>query len=318
MSFVLRALRKVYGKTIGHPPAPVFTTDHLALRGQAAADAMYALLKKEAPCMIGRFGKVELDALVYHRQSQSKLTLYRNYITGVTKAYDFPESLQHRLENNAGFFPATEAALDQFAGLMHHHIQHLDVLGSWLPKEKQFADALANTTIVHLEDLNAYIHERPWTRALAGKKVLVIHPFVDSIQTQHKKHSLLFNNPEVLPEFELTTYKPIQSFAGNHENCGFKTWFDALESMQRDIAAIDFDIALIGCGAYGFPLAGFVKELGKKGVHLGGATQILFGIIGKRWEEEYDLSAHINTHWKRPYDHEKPPNFTKVEKGCYW
>lgn len=44
---------------------------------------------------------------------------------------------------------------------------------------------------------------------------------------------------------------------------------------------IDYDICLIGCGAYGFPLAAHAKRKGKKAVHLGGALQLLFGIKGK-------------------------------------
>ena len=40
----------------------------------------------------------------------------------------------------------------------------------------------------------------------------------------------------------------------------------------------NFDIALIGCGAYGFPLAAFVKGIGKKAVHIGGPLQLFFGI----------------------------------------
>ena len=46
-----------------------------------------------------------------------------------------------------------------------------------------------------------------------------------------------------------------------------------------------FDVAIIGCGAYGMPLAAMLKQAGKQAIHLGGATQLLFGIKGKRWEE---------------------------------
>jgi hypothetical protein len=45
---------------------------------------------------------------------------------------------------------------------------------------------------------------------------------------------------------------------------------------------IDFDIAIIGCGAYSFPLAANVKRIGKNSVHLGGASQLLFGFSWKK------------------------------------
>lgn len=75
-------------------------------------------------------------------------------------------------------------------------------------------------------------------------------------------------------------YKSVQSIAG--QKTPYKDWFEALEKMKNDIAKIDFDVAIIGCGAYGLPLAGYIKEeLHKKSIHIGGGTQLLFGIKGK-------------------------------------
>ena len=60
--------------------------------------------------------------------------------------------------------------------------------------------------------------------------------------------------------------------------------------MKAQIDKEDFDICLIGAGAYGFPLAAYVKRKGKKAVHLGGALQLLFGIKGSRWEDPNHLA----------------------------
>ena len=49
---------------------------------------------------------------------------------------------------------------------------------------------------------------------------------------------------------------------------------------------LEFDVSIVGCGAYGFPLANEIKKKGKVAIHLTGATQLMFGIVGKRWEEE--------------------------------
>ena len=78
------------------------------------------------------------------------------------------------------------------------------------------------------------------------------------------------------------------------------------------------NIALIGCGAYGFPLAAHVKRKGKKAVLLGGALQILFGIKGKRWEEHPQISRLMNEHWTRPLKNEVPNNSVKIDGGSYW
>lgn len=182
--------------------------------------------------------------------------------------------------------------------------------------------------LVYLEDLNVknlnhgYIQqvgavpsEKIFSSCFKHKKVLVIHPFEETIKSQYQKRELLFDNKDTLPEFELKTLKSVQSLADN-KNLPYSDWFEALDYMKNQISQIDFDIAVIGCGAYGIFLADYVKSLGKKAVHLGGATQLLFGIIGKRWEDEYKMT--FNENWVRPSALDKPKGAEKVEGGCYW
>ena len=99
--------------------------------------------------------------------------------------------------------------------------------------------------------------------------------------------------------------------------------------MKDQIGQTDFDICLLGCGAYGFSLAASVKRMGKQAVHLGGALQLLFGIKGKRWEDpQYGVQRWglpegfyvnmFNDHWKKPDDFTKPANAQQVEGACYW
>ena len=176
--------------------------------------------------------------------------------------------------------------------------------------------------------LEPYHAANPWTRILEGKKVLVIHPFSETIKRQYdSKRTLLFKNPKVLPEFDLITIKAVQSIGGKSD---FITWFDALQYMKDEIDKHEYDIALIGCGAYGFPLAAHVKRSGKKAVHLGGALQLLFGIKGKRWmNPEYGMKSLpfitrnyynnlMNEYWVFPSDTERISNAQNVEGACYW
>ena len=53
---------------------------------------------------------------------------------------------------------------------------------------------------------------------------------------------------------------------------------------------------------------------------MGGYTQLLFGILGKRWETHFpEIFKYANLeYWTRPQDKEKPKGFEKVEGGCYW
>ena len=146
--------------------------------------------------------------------------------------------------------------------------------------------------------------------------MLIIHPFEESIKSQYSKREILFADKNVLPQFELSTLKAVQSVAGVKTICG--DWFEALDSMKEKMCKIDFDIAIIGCGAYGFNLAAHVRRSGKKVVHLGGAAQILFGIKGKKWDNHPVISRLYNECWRYPLPDEIPENYQKVEKGCCW
>jgi hypothetical protein len=131
---------------------------------------------------------------------------------------------------------------------------------------------------------------------------------------------LLFDR-DMLPEFRLRTLRAVQSIAG--ERTPYASWFEALQSMKDAMDGADYEICLVGCGAYGFPLAAHAKRRGRKAVHLGGSLQLLFGIRGHRWEdpryhELYDYSQLMNEHWVRPDEQERPQGAGQVEGACYW
>lgn len=121
--------------------------------------------------------------------------------------------------------------------------------------------------------------------------MLVINPFVDSIRSQYEKNrSKLWKSPEVLPQFKsLSTIKAVQSIAGNGQSTGYKDWFESLESMKAEMDATDYDIAIIGCDAYGMHLATHAKRSGKIGIHNGSMTQFFLAcMVG------YGLSISLN------------------------
>jgi len=96
----------------------------------------------------------------------------------------------------------------------------------------------------------------------------------------------------------------------------FDTWFDAYHWMCDQIKDIDFEVAIIGCGAYGLPLAAYVKSLGKKAIHLAGATQILFGIKGNRWDSIPFFQGLYNDSWVRCSPQDVPTSPAKYQ--AYW
>lgn len=158
-----------------------------------------------------------------------------------------------------------------------------------------------------------------WTSLLKNKKVLVIHPFVETIEKQYQKREKLFADPDMLPEFELHTLKAVQTI-GDCSDDRFASWREALDYMTEQVRTIDFDVALIGCGAYGLPLAARIKEMGKIGIHCGGELQTYFGIRGKRWDEGFprEMERICNEYWVRPDRQERIEGAEQIEDGCYW
>ena len=285
-----------------------------------ASQLIYEALISDKPCMIARFGSTELTCLSNYLGVNSNKGKYFDYIKGTTQAWWWEENIINQMQQWSGFFPAREDKIVQFCELMMNDIPEVDILGSWLANEQLFEEELQNCTKINFELLNPYFSQVPWTKALEGKKILVVHPFANTIEQQYKKRELLFED-NLLPEFELQTIKAVQSIAGNSTE--FSDWFEALDYMKTEIDKRDYDICLIGCGAYGFPLAAHVKRMGKKSIQMGGSLQLLFGIRGKRWEDPnynpiYNYSRLINKHWVKPADEEKPSGAAIVEGACYW
>ena len=271
------------------------------LDGKKGNDVIRDLLSSQEPVMISRLGKIEAECLNFFLHEGT-----------------WPDYWKPQLQNNAGFFPITDDMIIQFCNEFLDHVKHTDVMAIWLGHLDEFIveKFCPTASRVALRSLEPYYHENPWSSALAGKRVLVVHPFEESIKCQYEKRTKLFKDPGVLPEFELMTVKAIQSSSGNP--VPFETWFHAYEHMRNEIIKKDFDIALVGAGAYGLPIASFIKRLGRKVVHMAGATQVLFGIKGLRWDKHEDISKLYNSHWVRPLPSERPDNFLTVEGGCYW
>lgn len=259
------------------------------------------LLSTSRPVMISRLGRVEAECLIQFLNNAP-----------------FSELTKNQMKNNAGFFPATDEALKNFCTDLIKHIGNMDAMAIWLNGiDRVIAEKLCpNAAQIELRSLEPYYYSNPWSSILKDKDILVIHPFEQSITTQYNKRTHLFKNPDILPDFRLHTIKAVQS--SSNTSVPFSTWFDAYQHMCDKICTENFDIAIVGCGAYGLPLSSFIKSIGKKVIHMAGATQILFGIKGSRWDNHEDISKLYNGFWVRPMESERPKEAHIVEGGCYW
>ena len=160
----------------------------------------------------------------------------------------------------------------------------------------------------------------PWSYYLKNKKVLIIHPFINSFKKQLKNDFQIFKDKRLFDKNQkFVFYKSYQTIAGNHIH---NDWYETFNLMCEDIKKIDFDIALLGCGGYGLPLCNFIKtELNKSAIYIGGGLQLMFGVIGKRWEKNEFWKKIIEENdckFIRPSEEEICKNSDTIENNCYW
>jgi hypothetical protein len=231
----------------------------------------------------------------------------------------YSDRIRYFASNNAGITPADDDTLDFFCESYSNALGNVNMLGSMESNlEVELINRFAPKDVIfsELRYLEPFYYKNPWSEALLGLNVLVVHPFVDSIVNQYSKRELLFENKRILPRFNLLTLKAEQTNGGGRE--GNKSFKDSLNLMIDKIHKIDYDIAILGCGAYGLLLSDVIKNSGRQAVHIGGGSQIMFGIKGRRWDVHPEISAMFNKHWVRPLEEEKTRNIEVIEGGTYW
>lgn len=327
--FIYNNIRKIYRVLTGYKrvcEVGNIRNDLVQYSNQEAQTFIYLQLEEAYSCkrgfMIAKFGTYELNALIlylYNYTDYASLKTWRilKSTTGVLHLKD----CIHHLHLNAGVFPETIEAAKYMAKRYYLDIGLIDILASYQLDEQLIKSSMKKCVYVNLDGFfSPFMFNQPWTKFLANKRVLIVHPFVDSIKEQYEnKRSILFDNPDVLPSFASVYYiKAIQSAAG-HVPEGYNNWGEALSFMEKEMDRFDYEVALVGCGAYGLPLAAHAKRMGKIGIHLASMTQMLFGVYGKRWQEsEPQYKKYIKDSWIRPKETEQPPLKNLVEDGCYW
>lgn len=291
---------------------PKKISGHKVISAQEGNQMLREMILSGKPFAAIRYGGTEMNTYI-----DAKM-----YEVGLKKKLS--QQVMNDMQRQSGFFPNNVMLMPRYAQLVEETSKEVDFLATYATRLENYMVSSFMGSDLCIADNRAlepfyFQHKDPWSKALAGKKVLVIHPFEDSIRKQYAIREKLFDDPDILPEFELHTLKAVQTIVGTKDD-RFETWFDALEYMYNEAMKIDFDIALLGCGAYGQPLACMLKKAGKQAIHIGGATQIMFGIIGKRWElNSKEVSAMFNEHWIRPSADETPQNKSANEfGGAYW
>jgi hypothetical protein len=276
----------------------------------------------------GKLGTSEFDALCWY------VTHRRGRLDAARGAY--PLHVFRHMVINAGLFPPRPDALDSWADhMLHEVLPAMDLMVEWNPTSKAQEHTFLNTHAPRavrtvLRALEPYYEASPedrYTLALpAGAKVAVVTPFSDTVMEQLPKLQTVWPDVAVWQGTDGVTIVPVQTFysplvAGSdaHRWPDCEDWAAARDMIVDRVRAVGATHALIGCGALSLPIAAALKSAaGCVAIHTGGATQILFGIQGRRWDTHGVISRFYNSAWVRPGRHEIPERAAAIERGCYF
>ena len=227
----------------------------------AGNDLARELLESGQPFLFGRCGATEMRTVADYLQNGGK---------------DFDDRTREDIRNLSGVFPTDDATLEKFCRLYVKCAQNAELLALWnVGAEREVIRGCDATRFTELRALEPYYHAKPWSAALAGKRVLVVHPFRKTIVAQYARRAQLFPGKNVLPEFaSLTVVQAVQGLGG--------------------------------------------QDTGYAAIQMSGATQLLFGIKGKRWDSHPVIGKLYNDAWVRPDETEGITHKEKVEGGSYW
>jgi len=221
---------------------------------------------------------------------------------------------------NAGIVVKNENELRVWHELFLQSVKQLDYVLEWCPEQgdKYILDKVWNgkKRFYSFEGLEPFEYKQDgWHCSLSGKKVLELSPLKNSIEQQIKKYDKLWESASIKELSVIKTPQP-PALTGEEE----KSFLYTLKDLQEKISRESFDVAIVGCGGFSLLLLSFIKNNMKKpSIHLGGATQLLFGIRGKRWDVGFkDRSWYGTKEWIRPLEEDTPINKNLVEEGCYW
>jgi hypothetical protein len=280
--------------------------------------AIEKALSENTGLLVGRFGTIEFETIWFHMMTG---TLKKDYL--------------YVLERNAGVF-GDAASISRWCSEYASACRSSDIFatGWYAPIKVREQEFFKDTSVVQtiLRALEPYywpVEER-WSRALNGQKVCVVSSFTDTIKGQLAKGEEkiwpsgaigLGPSGAIWPaaewSFVKTGYAPSLALGRAGWECDAENWETCVEYVVGEVLKTGARLVILGCGGLAMVIAGRLKAAGKICIVMGGATQVLFGIKGRRWEN-HQISGFWNSEWVGPSASETPAGASEVERGCYW
>lgn len=256
------------------------------------------LFMRKEPSFVTRLGGNEFESAAFYlnnprtfvlsgfcRHYMEKLQNYAGYFDFSHDKKLFMRYLQLLINSYESADAVTYANLALKENVEHNSFpRHRFQLMSLVAVEKP----LINFTFI--EALSPFL--KSFTKWGAGKKILIVSPFSESLRIQHKRKDDLIPGYR-FPEFDLITVQSRITYSTWRDtkeslNIDTNNWFEEFERLKKAIAAEDFDIAWLSCASYAGPLGAYIKnELGRHSLYMGGILNPIFNIYGERYDTSF-------------------------------
>jgi hypothetical protein len=266
------------------------------------SDAIGAAVRARRPYATGKLGVSERSWLAYPMLLAAGL--------GERQRWAYEQSLKVKATQMSGVFPATGSFYERFADFHAEQVRRLDSIGV---ATNAYAETLAIVRHHGIEaDFTRYKWQEPdrstpaddslcYLPHFAGKRVLLVAPFADLLRERATRATFEAVWAKTGKRwFEPASVEAVEfpyGFARATQE-RYATCLGLLDDVTRRIDEHDYDVALIAAAALAIPLATHAAARGKVAIVLGGALQVLFGVLGERWRErESWKQRYFNKAW---------------------
>jgi hypothetical protein len=279
-----------------------------------AGPAIKKILRHPHGMIYGKLGTTELQALEY-----SDRRIRSSWLLGATWRRQ-----ARRLFIDSGVFPEDRNEFEYFLNTYKASIQQLDAVCLWQDQGsylQAYETAFVDDVCPRAASIKPAVFW-PFSiyEQLEGVRLLIVSPFVRTMQAQVDRLPDVFSGrswANSLKDMRQRCKFVRCPFFSYMEKSPYTSWREGLDRITEAILRCQFDLALIGAGAWSLPLLANLKKEGRKGIHTGGATQLFFGIRGKRWDVQKGYKI-FNANWIHPLPEDTPGGHLRKEEGCYW
>lgn len=229
----------------------------------------------------------------------------------------------------SGVFPATPEFIMAFCEKFKSQVEEVDFLA--IAKGWSHLDLRSETkSSKYLEFLSLepdrslpYEEGNCYLPFLKGKRIVIINSISDLLveRANKRKFEAIWANinlPWFYPSEVISLTFPF--IYDESTQTDYRDVWGIYDLIIKKLDKVDFDVALIGAGCLGIPIATHIKCRGKVAISLGGHLQVLFGVYGKRWERDQTWSnSYFNDAWIKSPESRTPKNKTGLpDNASYW